>query len=143
MKKRDLIYLVLILFATGFMLFLFLYFPKNENKFIIADIKTEIYGKIKKKVAVRKGLLTHAKISRYKKSDTLVLLGIENNKLVDIGDSILKHKNSPFFYILQKGKNPKKLKFVSISKSILNDKTFPKEWKDSCKTVWKSVVIDD
>jgi hypothetical protein len=142
MKKRDLIYLLLILFATGLMLFLFLYFPKNENEFIIADIKTEIYGKIKKKVAVREGLLTHAKISRYKKSDTLVLLGIENNKLINIGDSILKHKNSPFFYILGKNKNPQKLKYTLISKTILNDKDFPKEWKDSCKTVWKDVIID-
>ncbi|GAA5084193.1 hypothetical protein GCM10023210_03750 [Chryseobacterium ginsengisoli] len=142
MKKANLIYFSLALLAAGFILFLLIYSPKNENKFIIADIKVEIYGTIKKKVAVREGLITHAKISRYKKSDTLILLGIANNKLINIGDSIIKNKNSPFFFILEKGKNPKKLKYTLISKTIFIDKNFPKEWKDSCKTVWKDVIID-
>lgn len=115
----------------------------NNNKFVIADIKVDISGKIRKKVEVREGLLTHVKISRYNKFDTLVFVGISNNKSISIGDSIIKHRGSPFFYILQTGKSPKKLKFVSIPKSILNDENFPKAWKDSCKTSWKSVVIND
>lgn len=140
MKQKDILRLVLITLATGIVLFLFFYSPDNKSKFIIADIKTEIKGRVKEKVEVREGLLTHAKISRYKKSDTLVLVGISNNKIINIGDSIIKHKDSPFFYILKKGQNPRKLKFSSIPKSIINDENFPKQWKDSCKSSWRSVV---
>ncbi|GAA5084203.1 hypothetical protein GCM10023210_03780 [Chryseobacterium ginsengisoli] len=141
MKKIDLIYFSLALLAAGFILFLLIYSPKNENKFIIADIRVDIVGEIKKKVAVREGLLTHAKISRQNKFDTLIFLG-ENIDSVNIGDNIIKHKNSPFLYILKKGDKIKKLKYVLIPKSIFNDENFPKEWKDSCKTVWKDVIID-
>jgi len=142
MKKTDLMYLSLALVTAGFILFLLIYSPKNENKFTIADIRVDIVGEIKKKVEVRKGLLTHAKISRQNKFDTLIFLG-ENIDSVNIGDNIVKHKNSPFLYISRKGYNVKKLKYVLIPKSIFKDENFPKEWKDSCKTVWKSVVIDD
>ncbi|WP_378106720.1 hypothetical protein [Chryseobacterium sp. sg2396] len=140
MKKTDLMYFSLVLLGAGFILFLLIYSPKNEDKFIIADIRVDIVGKIKKKVAVREGLLTHAKISRQNKFDTLIFLG-ENIDSVNIGDSIIKHKNSPYFYILEKNKNLKKLKYTLISQEILNDENFPQEWKDSCKTVWKNVVI--
>lgn len=141
MKRIDLLYLFLSLAAASFVLFLFVYSPDNDNKFTIADIKVEIRGIIKRKVAVREGLVTHVKISRYNKSDTLVFLG-ENIDSVNIGDNITKYKNSPFFYILRKGEPSKKLKYVLISRTIFNDENFPKNWKDSCNTTWKSVMID-
>jgi len=142
MRRTELLYIFSAFAIAGLILFLFIYSPKNQNKFILADIKIEIKGKIKKKVAVRKGLLTHAKISRYKKSDTLVFLG-ESIDSVKIDDIFLKNKNSPFFYISRQGKKTRKLKYVSIPKSMLEEEDFPKEWKDSCRNKWKSVVIDD
>lgn len=142
MKRKELFYIFSAFTIAGIILFLFIYSPKNQDKFVLADIKIEIKGKIKKKVAVRKDLLTHAKISRYKKSDTLVFLG-ENIDRVKIGDSIAKNKNSPFVYVLKDGKQTIKLNYVLIPKSLLNEEDFPKEWKDSCKTSWKSVVIND
>jgi hypothetical protein len=44
---------------------------------------------------------------------------------------------------LKDGKQTMKLNYVLIPKSLLNEEDFPKEWKDSCKTSWKSVVIND
>ncbi|MDR6528254.1 hypothetical protein J2787_003673 [Chryseobacterium rhizosphaerae] len=141
MKKRDLVYLFLVVVATLLVIYIFTYSPSNGNKFTIADIKVAIEGKVKKKVAVREGLITHAKISRYNKPDTLIFLG-ESVDRVNVGDIILKEKNSPFFYIKEEGAKRKKLTYVLIPKSILNDEDFPKQWKDSCKTSWKEVVVD-
>lgn len=141
MKKKDLLYLLLTLAIIGILLFLFIYSPNNQDKFIISDISVEINGKIKKKVEVRENLLTHALIERYNKADTLIFLG-ENIDSVNIEDYFLKHKDSPFFYTSKQGESPKKFKYVSIPKSILNNKDFPKAWKDSCKTTWKSVIVN-
>lgn len=142
MKKINLLYLLLILLGTGLILFLFIYTPKNENKFIIADIKVGIQGKVKEKVTVRDKLLTHAIITRSNKVDTLIFLG-ESIDSLNINDNIVKPPNSPFIYILREGESGKKLKYVSIPKSILKDESFPKGWKDSCKNSWKSVVVDN
>jgi len=142
MKKKDILYLFLALATAGLVLYIFTYSPNDGYKFVVADIKVAIEGKIRNKVAVREGLITHAKISRHNKSDTLIFLG-ESVDSVDLGDIILKEKNSPFFYVKRQGSKRKKLKYVSIPKSILNDEDFPKEWKDSCKTNWKNVIIDN
>lgn len=141
MRKKDFLSILSAFAIAGFVLFLFVYSPGNGNKFTIADIKVAIEGKVKKKVAVREGLITHAKISRYNKSDTLILLG-ESVDRVNVGDIILKEKNSPFFYIKEEGAKRKKFTYVLIPKSILNDEDFPKQWKDSCKTSWKEVVVN-
>ncbi|MFN1217155.1 hypothetical protein ACKW6Q_09230 [Chryseobacterium kwangjuense] len=142
MGRKKLLYLISAFAVAGLILFLFIYSPKNENKFILADIKVEIKGKIKKKVAVRKNLFTHTLISRFNKTDTLIFLG-ESIDSVNVGDNFLKYKDSPFFYVLKQEKKVKKLKYVSIPKSILTDENFSKEWKDSCKTAWRSVVVDN
>lgn len=142
MGRKKLLYLISAFAVAGLILFLFIYSPKNENKFILADIKVEIKGKIKKKVAVRKNLFTHTLISRFNKTDTLIFLG-ESIDSVNVGDNFLKYKDSPFFYVLKQEKKVKKLKYVSIPKSILTDENFPKEWKDSCKTAWRSVAVDN
>ncbi|MET3538044.1 hypothetical protein [Chryseobacterium limigenitum] len=141
MKKRDLLYLFLALAAATFVFYISTYSPNDGFKFIIADIRVALEGKIKKKVAVREGLITHVKLSRYNNSDTLIFLG-ESVDSVNVGEIILKEKNSPFFYVKGKDGKRKKLKYVSIPKSILDDEGFPKKWKDSCKTNWKDVVID-
>lgn len=142
MKFKLYSFIIFAIFFLGGIIYVLSLPEGNNNKFVLADIKIEIKGKIKKKVAVRKDLLTHAKISRYKKSDTLVFFG-ENIDRVKIGDSIVKDKNSPFVYVLKDGKQTIKLNYVLIPKSLLNEEDFPKEWKDSCKTRWKSVVIND
>lgn len=142
MRRKELLYIFSAFAIAALILFLFIYSPKNENKFILADIKIEIKGKIKKKVAVRKDLLTHVVISRLNKTDILVFLG-ESIDSVKIGDSFLKNKNSPFFYILKKREKPRKLRYVLIPKSMLKEKYFPREWKDSCKVNWKSVVVNN
>lgn len=141
MKFKLYSFIIFAIFFLGCIIYVLSLPEGNNNKFILADIKIEVKGKIKKKVAVRKDLLTHAKISRYKKSDTLVFLG-ENIDNVKIGDSIVKNKNSPFIYVLKDGKQTLKLNYVLIPKSLLNEKDFPKAWKDSCKNSWRSAIID-
>jgi len=142
MKIKDLLYILVALIISGIILYLFIYSPNNDSKFIIKDIKTEINGKIKNKIAVRKNLLTHAVVERPYKKDTLIFFG-ESIDSINIGDYIMKNRNSPFFYIIKNSRKVKKLKFVSIPKSILSDKNFPNDLKDSCKSNWKSVLVDN
>ncbi|PWW29887.1 MULTISPECIES: hypothetical protein [unclassified Chryseobacterium] len=142
MKIKDLLYLFFALALAGFMLFSLIYSPKKEDKFIIDDINTNIEGKIKRKVAVRKNLLTHVLIERAHKNDTLIFLG-EAMDSVQIGDNLFKQKNSPFFYVSRQGEKNKKLKYVLIPKSVVDDNNFPDAWKDSCRNNWKNVVIDN
>lgn len=82
------------------------------------------------------------KFSEKNKFDTLIFLG-EHTDSVNIGDRILKQKNSPFFYVLNKGKVPKKYIFTLISENTLNNDEFPKAWKDSCKRNWRKVLVRD
>ncbi|WP_288435979.1 hypothetical protein [uncultured Chryseobacterium sp.] len=139
MNRKGIIYFCLPIALAGLILFLFLYTPNNKSKFILADIKIAITGKIKKKVAVRDNLLTHALIERSNKVDTLIFLG-ENIDSVNVNDNIIKPKNSPFLYVIRSNESNKKLKYVSIPKSILNDEKFPKDWKDSLNNNWKSLI---
>ncbi|KFF25305.1 hypothetical protein IW16_14935 [Chryseobacterium vrystaatense] len=141
MKNKNLVYLFLILAGAGVILFLFTYSPKNNDKLIIADIRVEVEGIIKKKVAVRDGLMTHVKVARRNKPDTLIFLG-ERIDSVDINENIMKYRNSPFFYISSHVGKPKKLRYVSIPKSILEDKSFPEAWKDSCRNGWRNILVD-
>lgn len=141
MKNKNLLYLFLVLAGSGVILFLFMYSPKNNEKFLIADIRVEVKGIIKKKVAVREGIITHVKVVRHNKQDTLIFLG-KSVDSVNVNDHLIKYRNSPFFYVSRYGEKAKKLRYVSIPKNILKNKNFPKEWKDSCRNGWKNVLVD-
>lgn len=111
----------------------------GNDKYIIANIKASFDGTVIKKVDARKNLFSHVKISRNNKSDTLIFIGDYTNS-VNIGDRIIKPKNSPFFYAVSNGKSPRKYVFEQIPESIFNNDQFPQAWKDSCKRNWKEVV---
>lgn len=141
MKRLNFLFFSSAVIFAGFILFIFLYSPDNQIKFTIADIKVSIDGKVKKKVALRENLFTHALITRPEKADTLIFLG-DRLDSVTLGDRLVKYKNSPFIYIVKQNEKPEKLRYALISKSILNDNDFPENWKDSCRTTWKSAVTD-
>lgn len=112
----------------------------GNDQLIIANIKASFDGTITNKVNIRKNLFSHVKISRNNASDTLIFIG-EYTESVNIGDRIIKLKNSPFFYAVSNGKNSRKYIFEQIPESLFNDDKFPQPWKDSCKSNWKEVVI--
>jgi hypothetical protein len=112
----------------------------SGDKFTIADIKASFDGTIIKKVDLKKNVFFFVKISRKNKFDTLVHLG-EYVDSISIGDRIIKQKNSPFFYTVDKEKNSRKYIFTLIPERIFNNDKFRQAWKDSCKGNWKEVVI--
>ncbi|WP_089733344.1 hypothetical protein [Chryseobacterium jejuense] len=114
----------------------------NNDKFIITNIKASFDGTILKKVDVRKNLFSHVTISRNNKADTLIFIG-DYSDSVNIGDRIIKHKDSPFFYAVSNGKSSRKYIFELIPEPIFNNDKFPKAWKDSCKRNWKEAIIHE
>ncbi|GAA5084200.1 hypothetical protein GCM10023210_03770 [Chryseobacterium ginsengisoli] len=140
MKRKDLLLILLSIFLAGFILFLIIYSPNNITKSTIERLQFEIKGKVIEKIEVRKNLISHVKLKISNKKDTVIFIG-ESIDSINIGDYMSKSKNSPFFYVKNNQKF-KKLKFVSISKNVIYDENFPKEWKDSCKTIWKGVVVN-
>ncbi|KAA2220614.1 hypothetical protein [Chryseobacterium sediminis] len=112
------------------------------DKFTIADIKASFDGTIIKKVDLKKNVFSFVKILRKNKFDTLVNLG-EYVDSINIGDRIIKQKNSPFFYAVDKEKNSRKYIFTLIPERIFNNDKFLQAWKDSCKGNWKDVVIHE
>ncbi|MGE8553075.1 MAG: hypothetical protein ACN6OB_03935 [Chryseobacterium jejuense] len=114
----------------------------SNDKFIITNIKASFDGTILKKVDVRKNLFSHVIISRNNKADTLIFIG-EYTDSVNIGDRIIKHKDSPFFYAVSNGKSSRKYIFELIPEPIFNNDKFPQAWKDSCKGNWKEAVAHE
>lgn len=67
--------------------------------------------------------------------DTIVFFyGIDE---IRIGDSLIKPSSYPFYYIKTKNKVLYKGVYVYIDDNSLEDKRFPQEWKEKCKTEWK------
>lgn len=119
-----------------FILFLFLY-ENPCNRLINNNIKNGFRGVILEKIAVRDGIISHAKIKLNKK-DTIIFL----NNLSDVitGDSIIKPNNSPFYFYKKNGIWYKQT-FEIISKDLQKSKCFPEEWKKKCGAEWKEACL--
>ncbi|PKF73488.1 hypothetical protein [Chryseobacterium sp. PMSZPI] len=134
-----------LIFSVLFLIFFIYQITRPDDdgdKFTIADIKASFDGRIIKKVDLKKNIFSHVKISRKNKFDTLVYLG-EYVDSISIGERIIKQKNSPFFFAINKESNSRKYIFTLIPERIYNNDKFPKAWKDNCKGNWKEVVIHE
>ena len=137
MKKNIIVILV---FAGALLFFSPFFISEKKYQSTTSDIKSDFDGKIIEKIALRKDLLSHIKIKRYKAADTIIFIG-ENINNVQVGDSILKQKNSPYFYIENKNNITRKYIYVKVLKKDLNDKDFPLLLKNKFENEWKDCVV--
>lgn len=138
--KKWLLYIFLFVCFIGFTKLVDYLTRNSDEKFVIRDIKVELYGTISKKIDVRPNLYTHLKIQRYKKSDTVLFAGSFINH-IELGDSIIKKKDTPYCFIIHNNLK-KKYTYTLIPRKIFHNKDFLPAWKDSCNAGWKPYVVD-
>lgn len=138
LMKILIINLLIIVSFLGLFLTINYLTRNSDEKFIIRDIKLEFEGVVTEKIAKRKNLYLDIKIKRENKSDTIIEASDFISE-INIGDTIIKKSNSPYFYRINKI-GVKKIPFIYIPEKMVTSKKISDSWKDSLNTNWKPLV---